>query len=693
MPDTPSRTAYKAKHRRESRAEARDIGPVPPVQRPDLKESGRLDLLVFLRSYLSNRFPLPFSEDHLALIASIQGIILHGGLRALAMPRGSGKTTIVEGAALWALLYGHRRFLMIVAATSRAARLLMNSIRDELAFNDELAADFPEAVAAIRALGGVARRAEAQTSEGMPTHLVWTRDEVRLPATASGGGSVISIAGITGAIRGAKATLADGAQVRPDLCLVDDFQTRDSAKSPNQTANRLQILASDVLGLAGPGQRVACLCACTVIQRGDGAAQLLDRKAHPEWQGSTAQLMRSMPAKSAIALWDQYAEIYREDLAREDLPQESKLDRATRFYRQHRTKLDAGAVASWEARKSEGEESAIQHAMNLLLTRGEDAFWAEFQNAPRDLASSQTPQLEAAALATRINRVRPGIVPRGAVELTAAIDVGEGCLWWGVLATGEAFRGDLVAYGAWPDPGRRLFTKIEMRGALARAYPAETMEGTWHLAFTALASHILDRDWIDEDGIVRRVSLMLIDAGYGHSTDTVFEWAKRSPWKDRIYPSRGKGIGAKSSPMADWKKIPGDKLGPNWRITLNKARKSREVVMGVNYWKSFVAARLAAPAGGLGSLSFNGDRPADHELLAGHLTAEKRDTVSTNDRTIDEWRPKPGQDNDLLDVVVACHVAASIRGISFDTGSRVQADSPRVSLAERQRLARAKRGQ
>ena len=284
-------------------------------------------------------------------------------------------TTIVEGAALWALLYGHRRFLMIVAATSRAARLLMNSIRDELAYNDELAADFPEAVAAIRALGGVARRAEAQTSDGQPTHLVWTREEVRLPATAAGGGSVIAIAGITGAIRGAKATLADGAQVRPDLCLVDDFQTRDSAKSPNQTANRLQILASDVLGLAGPGQRVACLCACTVIQRNDGAAQLLDRKAHPEWQGSTAQLMRSMPSKSAVALWDQYAEVYREDLAREDLPQEAKLDRATRFYRQHRTKMDAGAVAAWEARKSEGEESAIQHAMNLAwinTIRGSD---------------------------------------------------------------------------------------------------------------------------------------------------------------------------------------------------------------------------------------------------------------------------------------------------------------------------------
>jgi hypothetical protein len=87
--DSPARIAYKAAHKRASRAEARDIGQTPPVQRPEIKEDCRLDLLRFLRTYMAPRFPLAFSDDHLALISSIQGIILHGGLRALAMPRGS----------------------------------------------------------------------------------------------------------------------------------------------------------------------------------------------------------------------------------------------------------------------------------------------------------------------------------------------------------------------------------------------------------------------------------------------------------------------------------------------------------------------------------------------------------------------------------------------------------------------------
>ena len=98
-----------------------------------------------------------------------------------------------------------------------------------------------------------------------------------------------------------------------------------------------------------------------------------------------------------------------------------------------------------------------------------------------------------------------------------------------------------------------------------------------------------------------------------------------------------------------------------------------------------------APIGGPGCLSLPGDAPAAHELLANHLTAEKRIVVSTQDRTVDEWVEKTGRDNDLLDVVVGCYVAASIKGISFETGARVTVQAPRVSLAERQRAKRLKR--
>jgi hypothetical protein len=664
MSDTaPSSADYK----RVSRHEARDIGPCPAVVDPARKARCALDLLAFLQSYLAHRFPLAFSPDHLALIASIQGIILHGGQRALAMPRGSGKTTITEAAALWAILYGHARFLVVVAASGELSDQIAESIRAELEFCDLLAEDFPEVCHPIRALGGISRRAEGQTSEDQLTHLVWTRDEVRLPSAAAGGGSVVRSASITGQIRGAKAVLADGSQIRPDLVLVDDPQTDESARSASQVATRLRTIKGTILGLSGPGKKISCLCACTIIARGDVADQLLNRESHPEWQGSTAKLLQSLPTEKAMAAWDKYAEIYHEDLRNDAIPQGEKIDRATAYYLKHRAKMDAGAVASWPERVAEGEASAIQHGMTLRITRGAEAFAAEYQNAPQDLAAgADLAQLDAEQIACRLNRRKPGLAPSSAVELTAGIDLGEHVLWWSVVAWGGGFAGDVVAYGPYPQMGRTYITAAECKGALAKAHPTGSTRATWRAALDTLCGQILDRDWQTEDGGTMRVSRCLIDAGYGESTDTVYEFCRASAFRDRVLPSHGRGIGAKHMPMADWPKKPGDKMGTNWRISKPKNRNAKAVFVDTNAWKSFLAARLLAPIGGAGCLLLPGDKATDHRMLADHLAAERRVRVSANGRTLDEWTWIPGRDNHLLDTVVLAACAASIEGVRLD---------------------------
>src|SRR5262249_36635698 len=60
------------------------------------------DLLRFLTTYFPQAFAMPFSGDHHRIIGRVQETILEGGLQAVAMPRASGKTTILERAALWA---------------------------------------------------------------------------------------------------------------------------------------------------------------------------------------------------------------------------------------------------------------------------------------------------------------------------------------------------------------------------------------------------------------------------------------------------------------------------------------------------------------------------------------------------------------------------------------------------------------
>jgi phage terminase large subunit GpA-like protein len=48
------------------------------------------------------------------------------------------------------------------------------------------------------------------------------------------------------------------------------------------------------------------------------------------------------------------------------------------------------------------------------------------------------------------------------------------------------------------------------------------------------------------------------------------------------------------------------------------------------------------------------------------LRAEKPIKVQANGRTVYEWQEKPGQDNEGLDCLVGCAVAASIEKINRD---------------------------
>jgi phage terminase large subunit GpA-like protein len=60
---------------------------------------------LFCESYFPLTIHLDWSPDHLKVIGKIEQAVLHGGLFALAMPRGSGKSSIAETACVWHVLY------------------------------------------------------------------------------------------------------------------------------------------------------------------------------------------------------------------------------------------------------------------------------------------------------------------------------------------------------------------------------------------------------------------------------------------------------------------------------------------------------------------------------------------------------------------------------------------------------------
>jgi hypothetical protein len=231
----------------------------------------RLDLERFLTTYFAAAFAYPFSADHSKVIRKIEAAVLHGGLFALAMPRGNGKTTICERAMLWALLYGFRRFGCLIGSTERAAQLMLEHVKRELLFNPLLAKDFPEVVYPLRRIEDNARRCKGQLWGDVQTLVDWGPTRITFPTIPKSkvSGSTLTVSGLTGALRGQSHVLASGEIIRPQFILADDLSTRESAFSKIQTEQRLGIINGDLLGMAGPGQTVSCVMPCTVIAPSD----------------------------------------------------------------------------------------------------------------------------------------------------------------------------------------------------------------------------------------------------------------------------------------------------------------------------------------------------------------------------------------------------------------------------------------
>jgi len=117
--------AHKEATNTRSRAQSessRDIAAEGWIHEPrnlERKDACRQSFRLFCEQYFQQTFHLVWSQDHLKVIGKIETAVIDGGLFAMAMPRGSGKTTLCETACLWALLYGHREFIALIGSDDR----------------------------------------------------------------------------------------------------------------------------------------------------------------------------------------------------------------------------------------------------------------------------------------------------------------------------------------------------------------------------------------------------------------------------------------------------------------------------------------------------------------------------------------------------------------------------------------------
>mgnify|MGYP007071587035 FL=1 len=659
-----------------------NISPIPKPQNTRRRNACGKSLRLFLETYFPEAFPIEWSADHLEVIEKTQAAVLGGGQFALAMPRGSGKTTIHQRAAIWAINYGLCPYVFIVCADAEKANNGLRSIKTEYEFNPLLFQDFPEICKPIRELQGVSQAAVKQHVDGVPTLIDWTAKRAQLPQVKGSlaSGAMIGVGGITGAARGAQVTLPGGGVKRPSLVLVDDFQTRESAASPKQCKTRLDTITGDLPGMRGPGDPMSMLLTGTVIYRGDAMDQLLDRKRFPEWHGVRKKLVYSWPSNEK--LWEEYGEIRQQELREDKEPLA-----ASAFYVGHREEMDAGAVVAWPARKLSNEVSALQHAFNLRIA-DPDAFDSEYQNEPASLVDDDLNFLTADQIADKLNNLPKGELPGTVEQITAAIDVQGNSLYWMVVAWADGFTGYVCDYGCFPKQGRRFYSQRELSHTFLTAWPTLTEEEAIYKGLKELTDSLLARRWSLENNATLGIGRVMIDEGYKDSTVHLF--CRTGGHSSLVMPAKGFGVKAGDTPMNERARKKFERVGWNWRVRLGEGNRTiRHCAWDANAWKTFIHQRLAVQLGGNGCLSLWGEQALEHRHLAQHLTAEYPIRTEGRGRTVVEWTLRPNKpDNHWLDCLAMCAVGASEQGIRTLEGEKKKLKQPPKTLAELQVEAR-----
>lgn len=653
--------------RRQATASLQEVGPIPPVS--DVKL--RMEVTGSLQRFAEVCFPaacnLAWADYHLELFRGLDHVIRTGSRMNVIMPRGGGKTTLLIIAAMWCLFTGRKRFLVLIAASETLAEDLLNRIKDLIFGSPTLPGLFPELMTPILKVNGESRRCAGQTFLGAKTRIAWDANRIRFPVIpgAPGSGATIKVAGLTGSgIRGLSVVQPDGRIERPDLVLLDDPQTKESARSVLQTAERLSLIKEDISGMEGPGGQLSLLMASTIIRKGDLPDLLNDPVRHPRWKTILVPMLESFPTD--MEAWDDYWRRYTGEL------QEGGTgEQASRWYVKNRKKMDAGAVATWPARTF-GCASAVEYALRKYFD-DPAGFSSEYQNDPPSSSGDDLDfVLQPADLAGRVSGAKQFVLPQGTQLVTAGVDVQQRMLFYVVRAWKRDSSSCVVDYGTWPPQSRRIWTYKDSKETLDRRYGLGTL-GSLRKGMLDLLHTLATREWKiagqTKSGAKHEVGTMVCDRVFidrGYKPELVNEVARMVG--STVLPCIGKAPTARQRPFAEYYKRPFEKHGDHWILTVPGRGKEpiRFVLVDANYWKSKVWERYILPMGEPGAAMLFGDAQSDHRLFAAHIADSEVPHLKTADgRTIREWELRQGRDNHWLDADALAMAAASYQGVNL----------------------------
>lgn len=628
--------------KRAERSEAARIV-IPECVDPVRRERALRDPELFLKTYFADLYWRPFETCHYKMMDAIYNRAKYGGRQAIAAPRGIGKSELVKGMLMFLVLAGLVRFPLPVAATGNHAKNIYKDFRKKIATSDLLLEDFPEVCYPVRALDGAPQRAGKQHVDGQLTQIVWSASDslslARVPGSPYGGVKM-AYYGLDSAFRGIN---IDGD--RPDFVLVDDPETRESAKSLMQAEDRDTILDQDVAGLAGEGKDLAIVVLTTIQNRNCLSFWLTDRKKKPAWNGMRFGTIEKWPDN--MELWNDY-------IAKRHADQEAGDEHglsAVAFARDNFDAMHSGhemLTVHFDPKYLEdGTQltySGLQVAFNKIADTSMDAFCTEYQNDPPKGEEIERTSLTAGRVQSRLSGYQQGEVPNDTAFRAVGIDIGKFASHWADTAwSEEGCIGSVADYGVMETSG----------------LSGESKDEAVELALLAALETWAER--IMED---INPQIVLVDSGKW--SQAIYEFCRRRGRP--FYPSKGWDLKRFRMPKRDNDNVPFLEAYARRQI------ESRVWLYNVQteYWKTWAQERFLSRTHGDDGLRVPGSMalfdnegdPKRHLSFAHHMVAEEEQWIPMEGKEPKRiWRVKNAHNNHWLDAMALACAGAGCLGV------------------------------
>ena len=166
------------------------------IQSESIRREARA-IMLFGQTYFPEFFPSNYPELHVDILCVM---LSKGSLKATAVPRGHAKSTVISFLlAMYRIVMKKRKFIVIVSESEDKAKDFVMRLRDELEYNKKLIRDF-------------CIEGKFKTTDWSKTDFI-TSTDIRVSAKGAGQ----SLRGMI------------FRDTRPDMCVLDDIETDDTA--------------------------------------------------------------------------------------------------------------------------------------------------------------------------------------------------------------------------------------------------------------------------------------------------------------------------------------------------------------------------------------------------------------------------------------------------------------------------------